>query len=229
MLNTLEGNRFYKVMGIILLIIVVAGFAVAAIARGSNPMELPLLFHVHGVIYLAWFVLFVVQVSLIGANNRVLHKNLGQFSGLLFLAMLISAWMMAQGTYSRGISPLAGVSIQQFMAFPMFDLIGLVLFYLLAIVNRSNSEFHKRAMLLVGLAILDPAVARIGIVIGFPPFPLVASFMVIGAVMWHDRKVLNSIHTVTWLAFAWIFARLIFVFGIATTTLWANVAHTLFS
>ena len=227
--SALQGNRFYKLMGMVLLVLVITGFGISAIVRELNPVELPLLFHVHAIVYLAWFTLFIVQVYLIGANNRELHKRLGQFSVIIILAMLVSGWMMAQGSYDRGISPIPDISIQQFMAFPIFDLIGLTLFYSLAIANRSNAEFHKRAMLLTGLAILDPAVARVGIIVGFPPFPLVASILIVGAVMWHDRKVLDKIHAITWFAFAWIFIRLGFVFGVASTDAWSNLANSLFS
>lgn len=224
-----EGNRFYQKMGFILLGLVLMGFGSAAIVRGNNPLTLPLLFHVHALTYLAWFGLFILQASLIGNGKRGLHKVLGMTSPILVIAMVISGWMMAMSSYNRGISPIPDISIQQFMAFPFFDLVGLVVFYGLALLNRANAEFHKRAMLLALVAIMDPATARMGIIIGIPPFPLLASLILVGSVMWHDRRVLQGIHVVTWIAFAWIFLRLGFVFGFGATDTWRNFATTLFS
>lgn len=229
MSNSLSGNRFYKIMGVVLLSLVIVGFGSAAIDRGQSPLELPMLFHLHGIVYLGWFSLFILQVSLIGNGNRALHMNLGKLSVTLVLAMLVTGWLMAKGSYERGISPIPNISIQQFMAFPFFDLIGLVVFYSLALIKRLDAEFHKRAMLLALVAIIDPAAARIGIVIGVPPFPLVASLLLIGAVMWHDRKVLSRIHAVTWFAFVWVFLRLAFVFGLAASEVWAEIADSLFT
>lgn len=88
-------------MGLIMLILVISGFGSAALVRGLNPLTLPPLFHVHAVSYIAWFGLFLVQASLIGANKRALHIKLGQVSLLLVIAMLTSGWLMAQGSYGR--------------------------------------------------------------------------------------------------------------------------------
>lgn len=225
---SLTGNRFYRVMGFVLLGLVIAGFGLAAIIRGQNPFDLALIFHFHGIIYLCWFVLFIVQVSLIG-NNKALHMKLGKMSLVIVTLMLVTGWLMARGSFERGISPIPGISIQQFMAFPFFDLLGLLVFYGLGLARRFDADFHKRAMLLSLIAIIDPATARIGISMGFEPFPLVASVLLVGAVIWHDRAISNRVHMITWLGFAWIFIRVAFVFGVASSNLWADVANTLFS
>ena len=225
---SLTGNRFYRVMGFVLFGLVIAGFGFAAILRGQNPFELTLIFHLHGIVYLCWFVLFIVQVSLIG-NNKALHMSLGKLSLVIVALMLITGWLMARGSFERGVSPIPDMSIQQFMAFPLFDLLGLLVFYSLGLLRRFNADFHKRAMLLSLIAIIDPAVARIGISIGFAPFPLVASLLLVGAVIWHDRAISNRVHMITWFGFAWIFIRVAFVFGIASSKLWADVANSLFS
>jgi len=223
------GNLFYKSMGVSLLSLVITGFGIAALVRGQNPLELPLLFHLHGFIYLAWFALYMIQVSLINENNRALHMKLGKLSIVIVIGMLLTGWFMAKGSFERGLSPVPNTSIQQFMAFPFIDLLGLVVFYSLALAKRLDAEFHKRAMLLALVAIIDPAVARIGIGIGFPPFPLIASLLLIGAIIWHDRKVLKRVHLVTWFGFFWICMRPAFVFGFASTDFWGGIANTLFS
>mgnify|MGYP005993368513 FL=1 len=223
------GNRFYQGMGVLLLALVVIGFGLAALVRQQNPLDLPISFHLHGLVYLAWFGLFIFQASLIGNNNRTLHIKLGQLSIVLVIAMIVMGCIMAQSSYNRGVSPIPGMSIQQFMAFPVFDLFGLLLFYSLALFKRFDAEFHKRAMLFTSIAIMDPATARIGEVIGIAPFPVIAGLFLVLAVIWHDRKVLSRVHLITWFGFLWVFLRLGFVFGFAATDMWANIANTLFA
>jgi hypothetical protein len=223
------GNQFYKGMGVLLLALVITGFGSAAIVRGQTPFELPMLYHLHGISYLIWFSFFIFQASLIGKDKRQLHMTIGKISPVVILAMLVTGWMMARMSFERGVSPIPDISIQQFTAFPFFDLLGLLVFYVLAIVKRTDAEFHKRAMLLGLIAIMDPATARIGLSIGFPPFPLIASLLLLGAVIWHDRKVLNRVHLLTWFGLLWVFLRLGFVFGFATTEIWVQIASTLFS
>ena len=220
---------FYRMMGYILLSLVVLGFGSAALVREQNPLELPILFHIHALSYLAWFALFIVQASLIAKGNQRMHVKLGSMSPVLLLAMLATGWMMAVGSFERGVSPIPDISIEQFMAFPLFDLLGLIVFYGLAIFRRSDAVFHKRAMLLALIAIMDPATARFGMTIGVPPFPLIASIALVCLVMWHDRKSLSRVHLVTWLGFIWIFLRLGFVFGFAASDTWASIANVLFS
>ena len=229
MYKSLTGNRFYQGMGLLLLGIVVIGFGLAALVRQQSPFDLPISFHIHGVVYLAWFGLFIFQASLIGNNNKALHRKLGQLSIILVIAMVVMGWIMAQSSFNRGVSPIPGISIQQFMAFPVFDLFGLLVFYSLALFQRFDAEFHKRAMLFASIAIMDPATARIGEAIGFAPFPIIASLLLVLAVIWHDRKVLSRVHLITWFGLLWVFLRLGFVFGFAATDKWANIANTIFA
>lgn len=226
--HVFNGNRFYLSMGLIMLGLVILGFGSAAFVRAQNPLEMPLLFHIHGVTYLAWFCLFILQVSIIGKANRALHMKLGAASPIVVAAMLVTGWMMAAASYFRGTSPIPDISIQQFMAFPFFDLVGLIIFYGFALAKRADADFHKRAMLMALVSILDPATARIGLVVGFPPFPLLVSLILIGLVIWHDRRMLERVHIVTWCALVWVFLRLGFVFGFGATDTWATLANQMF-
>ena len=228
-MSATSGSRFYLGMGVVMTLLVISGFGMAAIGRGLNPAELPLLFHLHGVTYLLWCGLFVTQASLIGRQHVSVHRKLGTISPVIVIAMLVTGWLMAKGSYARGISPIPDMSVEQFMSFPFADLVSLALFYGLAIGGRKNALFHKHAMLLAFIVIMDPPTARLGMSIGFPPFPLLACAALVGALLWHDRKVHQSIHLVTWLGVAWLIFRPVFVFGIAGSEAWAGFATTLFS
>ena len=113
------GNTFYFKMGLLLLALVIAGFGGAAMVRGGSPLELPLLFHMHGLVFIAWFLLFINQARLIGKRSYDSHKTMGLLSLILVAGMLTTGVMIAAESYSRGTSPVPNVSIQQFMAFPL--------------------------------------------------------------------------------------------------------------
>lgn len=218
-----SGHRFYPVMGSIMLAIVLAGFGLAAIDRGQNPLELPLLFHLHAAAFLSWYALFIVQASLIRKDHRTLHIKLGTFSPVVVTVMMVTGILMVRHTLEQGVSPIPNIRIEQFVAFPTADLAGLGTFYTLALLRRSDGAFHKRAMLLTLIAIIDPAAARCGIALGFPPLPLLVSLGLIGALIWHDRKMLGRVHAITWFGLAWILLRPAFVFGFAATDFWMRM------
>ncbi len=228
MAQSVARQRFYQLMGVLLLGLVVTGFGMAALLRQQSPLDLPLVFHLHAAVYLAWFSLFILQASLISNNNKALHMKLGQFSVVLVAAMMLTGWSVAQHSFDRGVSPIPDLSIQQFMALPVIDLVGFLVFYSLALANRFNADLHKRAMLFAGIVIMDPATARIGFVLDIALFPLLASLLLVGAVIWHDLRVLKRVHAITWFGLVWVFLWIGFVFGVAATDQWATIANMLF-
>ncbi|MDG1836468.1 MAG: hypothetical protein P8J22_13275, partial [Pseudomonadales bacterium] len=73
-----KGEPFFIVMGLLLTAIVISGFGASALSLPEGPASLPLLYHIHGLIFLTWFVLFTLQASLIRNQRPVLHQALGR-------------------------------------------------------------------------------------------------------------------------------------------------------
>ena len=229
MTETNQHSRFYFNMGLLLLGLVILGFGSTAIMRDTSPLELPLLFHIHGVSYVLWFSLFTFQANLIGSNNHALHKQVGLVSLLLVPIMIITAFLMSGVSYERGVSPIPEMGIKQFLALPVGDLIGLVLFFTIAILNRHIPLTHKHAMLVMSIAIMDPALTRLGVVLGFAPLGLILHFILLGLVIFHDRKTLQKVHWVTWLGLVYLIWRPVFLMTIASGDGWANLMDTFFA
>ena len=226
--NSTLFNQFYFKMGILLLALVIAGFGSAAIALGRPPLELPLLFHIHGITFVLWYLLFIYQASLIGKHNYALHKQLGYSSVIIVAAMLVTGFLMALGSYVRGMSPVPDMTVQNFLAFPILDLLGLTFFYVLGVVNRNKPVVHKHAMLIMSIAIMDPALARLSFVIGFPPFALLLHIVLVSLVIFYDRKSAGKVHWVTWLGLGYIIARITFIFTAGGSEAWANLMNSIF-
>ena len=228
MSDTGQGRSFYRNMGVLMLVLVFAGFGSASYVRGTSPLDSPALFHVHGLIYIAWYLLFIFQAHLIGSNNRALHQKLGYTSPVVIIAMLITGFMMTAGSYERGISPIPDTTVHQFLAFPLMDLVGILIFYSMGIAKRGDALFHKHCMLLTGIAIIDPGVARIAISLGLPPLALLLHIGLVVLVMVHDRRTAGKIHIVTWAGFAYVFLRIAAIFTMGATEGWANLMDSIF-
>ncbi len=216
-------------MGLLLTSLVIAGFGLTMIKEGRSPTDLPFLFHLHAVTYLAWFLLFIFQVKLIGERNYNLHKKLGYGSILVVIAMLITGFLVASASYARGRSPIPDTTIQQFMSFPIFDLLALFIFYCLGVLNRSNARFHKHCLLIATIAIMDPGIARLSLSLGVPPLTIFLHVGLVVLVMIHDWQKSRSIHVITWLGLAYVILRIIFIFTVATTEGWASLVDSIFS
>lgn len=153
-----RGEPFFFGMGLALLAVVVAGFAPSFLARSG---DMPLLLHVHGAVFFAWFVLFCVQARLIGSGYRQLHIRIGQFSVILAATMLALGFFVIRGAYARPDWNIAGMSASASVMFPATDMINFAIAYGLALANRRKPAIHKRLMLLSGILIIDPAAARL--------------------------------------------------------------------
>jgi hypothetical protein len=222
-------NRFYLNMGLLLLVLVFLGFGLAALSRGTNPADMPILMHLHGFTYIAWFGMFVLQANLIGKNNRGLHKKLGYSSVAIVGSMLITGFMMAAYSYDRGVSPIPNMTVQQFLVFPLIDLLGLILFFGFAVLNRNKPLVHKHCMLMACIAIMDPAIARLAVELGAPPAALIIHLALVGLVIIHDRRIYNKVHLVTWIGLSWVFLRVIIIFSIGASDTWQTLMDGVFS
>lgn len=221
-------TNFYSGMGLLLLALVIVGFGVATILRGNAPLDFPLYIHVHAVTFMAWLVLYIYQVNLIGQKNYRLHRRLGYLSILIMSVMLITGVMMMNYAYHRGLSPIPNTNVQQFLMYPAMDLVGLLSFYVLGVVNKHKGVFHKHCMLLATIAIMDPALGRIAEVTHIPPLGLLLHFGLVGLVVLHDRKVAGSIHLITWLGLLFVLLRVAFLFSIGATDAWETLMDNLF-
>ncbi|MDT0595430.1 hypothetical protein [Glaciecola petra] len=222
-------NRFYLQMGGLLLALVIVGFGTSMISQNRNLADFPVLFHIHALVYISWFSLFIFQAFLIGRPNHHLHKKLGYLSLLLVVSMLVTAFMMASHTFSNGVSPVPIMTLPQFLSLPILDGLGLFIFFTVAFLNRHNALAHKHSMLVACIVIMDPAIARLAMAIGIPPAALIIHLALIGLLITHDWRARSKVHLITWLGLAWLIFRVVFVFTMASSQMWADWMNKLFN
>lgn len=157
-------SSFFVWMAVAMLLLNLVGFAPSWFLNPwIDSPELPLLTHIHGVIFSAWFVVLVVQTSLIRTHRVQLHRTLGAASLTVAVAMVLSACRIL---YDRAMEYHSGASGLQGTTFVVWGnlalLCGFTLFVALGYLSRRQPSHHKRLMLLASIAMMPQALGRLG-------------------------------------------------------------------
>jgi hypothetical protein len=165
-----KDGRFYFLMAIASACLIFLGFAHSYYLKFyfRTPPLRPLL-HLHGIVFTAWMVFFVLQTALIASNRPGLHRRLGYAGGILACAMVVlgllvafSAERLARGNPVQDADTVFLVSLGDIVTFAIFVGAGFLW--------RRNREIHQRVMLLAVVAgLLSAAIPRAPIIGGHIP------------------------------------------------------------
>ena len=195
---------FYSGMAIAMALTVATGFARTYYLRSyfgpstsvTGGTSLTPLVHLHGALFTAWMVLFIVQTALVATRRVAIHRRLGLAAVALAVAMVVVGTKTAITAAARGSAP-PGLEPVVFLVVPIFDLILFSGFVATALWRRRDKEAHKRLMLLAYASIIVAGVARIPGVIVLGPLGFFAlSFLFVVFGMLYDRWSRGRIHPV---------------------------------
>ena len=183
---------FYGGMAVALGLTVFAGFAptyyLRFFAGGPNRTmsgrPFTALVHVHGALFTAWVLLFIVQTAFVASRRVAVHRRLGVGVAVLAAAMVVAGTLLAIASAARGAAP-PGVDPLAFLIVPLFDMILFTALVSTALAMRRDKEAHKRLMLLAYVSLVAAAVARLPGVLPLGPlafFGLSFLFVVAGAI-----------------------------------------------
>ena len=228
--RSLADRRFYLAMAVASALLIVVGFGRSYYFRQYFPLapSLRLLVHVHGAVFSAWMLYFIVQTALIAVRRPALHRSLGLLgaalgSGMIVLGLLVAFSAMRLGHGTRFISPEVTFLVG------LIDIFSFALFFILGWVWRRDREAHGRLMLMaVVVGLLGAAMGRL---VGYGvPVPLVTiinfAFLFAGPV--YDLLSRRRIHPVY--LYGCLYALLTFTplrFLVGATPWWHHVAHRL--
>jgi hypothetical protein len=159
-------RRFYTWFVVCAFLIVFAGFARSFYLRPYffQTDGLPLLLHLHGFLFTAWFVLFFVQARLVARHRVDLHRKLGLVGAALAPLCAYVAFLVPFNAARRFVLAHP-MSLTNLRAQPLAMDFGTNLVFLMlvaiAVYLRRRPEYHKRIMLLACCSILLPAIGRI--------------------------------------------------------------------
>lgn len=159
-------ERQYKNLAYFLLILVAfvaAGFYKPYFSVIPNfDASITPLVQAHAILLMSFVVLLVAQPLLIRNRHRELHKILGKLTYLLMPLLAASCVGVICKKYDEALSRTASVELAVRSIFSdAAQLFLLVLFYLLAILNRRNVPIHMRYMIAVALIVAPAGIARV--------------------------------------------------------------------
>ncbi|HEX5438389.1 MAG TPA: hypothetical protein VFW98_14640 [Gemmatimonadaceae bacterium] len=174
---------FYGAMAVIVAAIVFVGFAptfyLAPQFHRATPSSLRV---VHGVMFTAWIILFMVQTALIATGRVGIHRRLGVAGAVLAAGMVVMGTTMAIVAAREGHAP-PGFTPLVFLVVPIFDMLLFAPLVALAVFLRRRPQAHKRLMLLATISLLGAPAARLPAGFHLPGMPFVYVFCVTTALL----------------------------------------------
>ena len=182
---------FFTAMSLMMLVIVLVGFAPSYFLQGAVFAHLPsLLVHLHGAVFSAWIVLFVIQSSLISTGHARLHRRLGVLGAVIAGLMVVLGVLAPFGTLRRAAVLPPFFTPASFLIDNVIGILIFGAFVAVAIRKRHNAKVHKRIMLIANVMLMPPALGRIPFMeshpalIGVIPLGMIVALLVFDLFTW---------------------------------------------
>lgn len=160
-------RRFFLGMALALAAAAFIGFAPSYYLAAYNDAPTPPLtpsIHIHGALCTAWVLWLVLQASLVSVGRTDVHVITGA-AGLFVAAGALASGLYVAINSERRVHTEATAGTMAdpyvFLIFPLTGITLFALFVVLAVLNRSRPDVHKRLMLLATMSLISPALARI--------------------------------------------------------------------
>lgn len=161
--NPAREHLYYTGLALAYALTVFVGFSRTYYLKGHfGAPQLSWIFHVHGVLFTAWTLFFVIQTALVAAGRTDIHRRIGWIgalfaSGIFLFGVVITIHAVRIGHSGRR-GQMPELLISGFIDAALFGL-----FFGLALLLRKRPEIHKRLMIFAMLCLIIPAVARLPI------------------------------------------------------------------
>jgi hypothetical protein len=115
--------------------------------------------HIHGATATLWMMLLVSQPFFYARNKMTIHRLMGKFSMVLVPVLIVTGIVMIHKMMTGGVYPPQLAYQLGFIDF--YVLTQFAVFYILAIKNVNNTEYHARWMVSTVFGPLIPALTRL--------------------------------------------------------------------
>ncbi len=173
---------FYFWIAFVMAVYVFGGFSLAALQRylTNAPTTMPPVVHLHGVTFISWMTLLMVQTWLINVKNVALHRSLGTFGIALGTAVLLTGALIVALSMGSG-SPTAPF-YYDLNYLSLAALGGFGTLFTLAIRHVREPENHRRLILFAVIPLLPPGINRTYQVLGQLDYlPVLATYLTMAA------------------------------------------------
>ena len=216
---------FFSAMALLILGIVVTGFAKSYFLAGMVRAKLPnALVHIHGAAFISWILLLLVQTALVSARRVKWHITLGVLGFILPPAMVVLGTLTLFDSIRRGQLGIPPSILLVGDGEPLITFLALIGWAMFA---RRDSATHKRLMILGTMSILAPAVDRwhFGL-----PVTMVVTLALPMLIVVYDLWSLHRVHRATIIAYAVIATMIVTLLPVSQLSIWqpciAWIKHT---
>lgn len=153
--------RFFFWLALAMCIFVFGGFGMhsALPALHSEFPPAPPIVHIHGVVFVCWMLLLLVQTALVDAGNVKLHRSVGIW-GIAHATAILILGLAIQLIASRAGMDKGGDPGTDGLYLGVLAVTGFGIMFTLAIRNRKRPQVHKRMIMFAMLPVLPPGVNR---------------------------------------------------------------------
>lgn len=182
---------FFTVASVLMLLIVLIGFAPSYFLRGAIFAPMPsLLVRLHGAVFSSWIFLFVIQTGLVSSGNVRLHRKLGVLGAVIASLMIVLGVLAPFGTLRRGAVLPPIFTPASFLWGNVFGILIFGAYVAFALWKRNNRKVHKRVLFIANTMLMEPALGRIPYVeahpalIGMVPLGMILALFVFDLFTW---------------------------------------------
>ncbi|WP_284124484.1 hypothetical protein [Parerythrobacter aestuarii] len=211
--------RFFFIMACVMAATVVSGFGLNAL-MGRSTIHVPWIYHVHGLTFMGWTGLYLLQNTLVFRGNIALHRRIGKLAALFIPAMVVLAIWLSFVT----LQVLGGPPFFAQAEFLFVNIAHIIVFAMLAgwaIAKRRETDWHRRLMFGAMATVAAPGLARLlplPLTIPYTFWVIMVASMVFPAIaMIVDKRRYGSIHKAWWWTLALPLASVVVGEAIAST------------
>ncbi len=114
--------------------------------------------HIHGLLFLLWFIMLIVQPVLIKKRKYKWHRVIGKASYFLVPLIVVSIFFIAKEMYET--APVTENQKIATLYVPFYQIVDFVTLYVLAIYYKKRVSYHMRYMIATSLAVYGAALKR---------------------------------------------------------------------
>jgi hypothetical protein len=154
-----ENTRFSTIMAFVMSAVIIAGFSLN-LAMGRSSFSLPLAYHVHGIIFMGWIALFLIQHVTINAGNRALHASVGRMAYIWIPLMVAAGCTIIVVSAQRNGGPFF-FAMNEFFVSNLASLLTFGIIAMWALRQRRYTGWHRRLMLVAMSMLTGPGLGRL--------------------------------------------------------------------
>ena len=198
---------FFTGIAIAMLATSMAGFMPSLVHSAGRRAPLSRLAATHGIVFVAWLLIFLVQSRLVASQHVALHRKLGLVSVLVLALMIPMAYTTTVAMARRAFDLSGDLRIDHDplyeSIFPFSNLLIFSVLVVAALAYRRRPEIHKRLMLFANIELMPAPLAHL---IGHTPWlaalpaaiiMIPISMFVVAAVA-RDVLLGRRVHPLTW-------------------------------